>query len=118
MGVTYPGFGGGMAREEMIAFSERIDLDALRGYSLAGAEATQAFMCTYDFATLNEPFDVESQPDLAPEAQGPSRFYRRMFPTWTAPRTWVNVFTIMDVTLHIADADHVLNLLVPGREPD
>jgi hypothetical protein len=30
MGVTYPGFGGGMAREEMIALSAQIDLDALR----------------------------------------------------------------------------------------
>jgi hypothetical protein len=118
MGVTYPGFGGGMAREEMIALSEQIDLDALRGYYTAVAEATQGYMRTFDFDTLNTPFDVASRLALAPEAQGPSPFHRQEFPRWTAPRTWVNVFTIMDVTLHMADADHVLNLLVPDREVD
>ena len=50
MGVTYPGFGGGMSREEMIALSEQIDLEALRGYYTAVAAATQAFMRTFDFA--------------------------------------------------------------------
>jgi hypothetical protein len=118
MGVTEPGFGGGMAREEMIALSEQIDLDALRGYYMAVAEATQTYMRTFDFDTLNEPFDVERRLALAPEAQGPSPFHRQAFPRMTAPRTWVNVFTIMDVTLHMADADHVLNLLVPDREVD
>ncbi len=118
MGVTYPGFGGGMTREEMIALREQIDLEALRGYYSAVADATQAYMRTFDFDTLNTPFDVESRLALAPEAQGPSPFHRHWFPRWTAPRTWVNVFTIMDVTLHMADADHVLNLLVPDREGD
>jgi hypothetical protein len=118
MGVTHPGFGGGMARQEMIALTEQIDIDALRGYYTAVAEATRAYMRTFDFDTLNEPFDVASRLALVPEAVGPSPFFHQMFPRWTARRTWVNVFTIMDVTLHMADADHVLNLLVPDREVD
>src|SRR5688572_32534121 len=42
MGTPHPGFGGGMSREAMVALSERIDLDALRGYYAAVAAATQA----------------------------------------------------------------------------
>jgi hypothetical protein len=118
MGVTYAGFGGGMAREEMIALSAQIDLEALRGYYTAVTDATQAYMRTFDFATLNEPFDVASRLALVPEAQGPSPFHRQEFPRWTAPRTWVNVFTMLDVAVHIEDADHVLGLLVPDRETD
>jgi hypothetical protein len=116
MGITYPGFGGGMAREEMIALSEQIDLDALRGYYTAVAEATQVYMRTFDFATLNTPFEVASRLALAPEAQGPSPFFHEEFPRWTAPRTWVNVFTVTDVMAHIEDAEHVLRLLSPDRQ--
>jgi hypothetical protein len=118
MRVTYPGFGGGMTREEMLALSAQIDLDALRGYYTAVAEATQAYMRTFDFDTLNTPFDVESRLALVPEAQGPSPFHRQAFPRWTAARTWVNVFTVVDVAFHFNDADHVLGLLVPDRETD
>ena len=70
MGVAEPSFGGGMAREAMVALSERIDLDALRGYHAAVAAATRACMRAFDFATLNAPFDVAARLALAPEAQG------------------------------------------------
>jgi hypothetical protein len=118
MAVAYPGFGGGMAREEMIALSAQIDLDALRGYYTAVTDATQAYMRGFDFATLNEPFDVASRLALAPKAQGPSPFFHQEFPRWTAARTWVNVFTVVDAAFHFKDADHVLGLLVPDRETD
>jgi hypothetical protein len=107
-----------MAREEMIALSAQIDLEALRGYYTAVTDATQAYMRTFHFATLNTPFDVASRLALVPEAQRPSPFHRQEFPRWTAPRTWVNVFTVLDVAFHIEDADHVLRLLVPDRETD
>jgi hypothetical protein len=107
-----------MAREEMIALSDTIDIDALRGYYQAVAEATRRAMQVFDFDTLRQPFDVDSRLALAPEAIGPSPFMRQMIPRWTTPWTWVEVFTLVDVALHVADADHVLHLLVPNREVD
>jgi hypothetical protein len=68
MGITYLGFGGGMTREEMVALSARIDLEALRGYYAAVTDATQGYMRTFDFATLNTPFDVASRLALVPDA--------------------------------------------------
>ena len=118
MRVAYPGFGGGMERAAMIALSEQIDLEALRGYYLAVTAATQAYMRAFDFDTLHAPFDVASRLALAPDAQGPSPFHRQSFPRWTAARTWLNVFTVVDAAFHIEDADHVLGLLVPDRETD
>ena len=118
MRVPYRGFGGGMARDEMVALSERIDLDALRGYYTAVTAATKACMRAFDFDALNTPFDVAGRLALAPEVQGPSPFLRRMFARWTTPWTWVEVFTVVDVSFHIGDADHVLKLLVPDREVD
>jgi hypothetical protein len=118
MDASYPGFGGGMAREEMIALSERIDLDGLRGYYATVAEATQQYMRTFDFATLDAPFDVQSRLALVPEAEGPSPFFHQMFRRWTTPLIWLEIFTLVDVAFHIGDADHVLNLLVPDREVD
>jgi len=118
MGVTYSGFGGGMTRDEMIALSEQIDLDALRGYYGAVTNATQVYMRTFDYATMDIPFDVASRLALAPEAQGPSPFHCQAFARWTTPWVWLEVFTIEDVCFHIADADHVLKVLVPDRKVD
>ena len=116
--VPYRGFGGGMTRDEMIALSEQIDLDALRGYYAAVTDATKSYMRVFDFDALNAPFDVASRLALAPEAQGASPFLRRMFARWSTPWVWVEVFTVVDVSFHIGDADHVLKLLVPDREVD
>ncbi len=118
MGVSYPGFGGGMAHEEMAALSEQIDLNALRGYYTATAAATQQYMRTFDFAAIDAPFDVQSRLALAPEAEGPSPFFHQMFRRWTTPLVWLEVFTLVDVAFHIEDADHVLKLLAPDREVD
>jgi hypothetical protein len=118
MGVTEPSFGGGMAREAMIALSEQIDLDGLRGYYDAVADATERFLRGFDFATIKVPFDVEARLALAPEAEGPSPFLRQAFRRWTTPLLWLEVFDLLDVALHIGDADHVLNLLVPDRDVD
>jgi hypothetical protein len=116
MGISYPGFGGGMDREEMIALSEQIDLEALRGYYTAAAEATQAYMRGFDFATIDAPFDVQSRLALVPEAEGPSPFLHEAFRRWTTPLVWLEVFALLDVDFHIDEADHVLNLVVPDRE--
>ena len=116
MGIAYPGFGGGMGREEMIALSEQIDLEALRGYYTAAAEATQAYMRGFDFATIDVPFDVQSRLALVPEAEGPSPFLHEAFRRWTTPLVWLEVFALVDVSFHIDEADHVLNLVVPDRE--
>jgi DinB superfamily len=118
MGVTYPGFGGGMSREEMIALTEQIDLEALRNYYTAVAAATQAFLRTFDFAAIDAPFDVHSRLALVPEAEGPSPFFHQMFRRWTTPLVWLEVFALVDVAFHIGDTDHVLNLLVPKRDVD
>jgi hypothetical protein len=118
MGIAYPGFGGGMERDEMIALTDQIDLDALRGYYTAVAEASQAFLRTFDFATLDTPFDVEGRLVLVPEAVGPSPFFHEAFPRWTRPLVWLEVFALVDVAFHIGDADHLLNLLVPKRDVD
>ena len=118
MGVTEPGFGGGMARNAMAALSEQIDLDALQGYYHAAAEATQQFLRTFDFATMDVPFDVQTRLAIVPEAQGPSPFHHQAFHRWTTPLLWLEVFALIDVALHIGDADHVLTLLVPNREVD
>lgn len=118
MGVAYQGFGGGMTREEMVNLSETIDLDALHGYYMAVTGSARAYMSTMDFDTLNVPFDSRHRLALAPEAQGPSPFLRRMFARWTTPWVWAEVFLISDVAFHIADADHVLTLLIPDRETD
>ena len=116
MGAAYPGFGGGMSREEMIALSEQINLDALRGYYTAAAEATQAYMRGFDFASIEAPFDVQSRLALAPEAEGPSSFLQQAFRRWTTPLVWLEVFALVDVALHIEEACHILDLVVPGRE--
>jgi hypothetical protein len=118
MRVAEPSFGGGMERSQMIALSEQIDLDAMRGYYTAVADATQAYMRTFDFATIDVLFDVQPRLALVPEAQGPSPFLRQAFTRWTTPLLWLEVFTLVDVSFHIADADHVLALLVPDRETD
>jgi hypothetical protein len=118
MEVAYPAFGGGMSREEMIALTEQIDLEALRGYYTAVAAATQAFLRTFDFSTIDAPFDVQSRLALFPEAEGPSPFFHQMFRRWTTPLVWLEVFVLVDVSFHIEDADHVLKLLVPDREVD
>jgi hypothetical protein len=112
MAVSEPGFGGGTARAEMVALSERIDLDALRGYYAAVAAATQAFLRTFDFALLDAPFDVGIRLALTPEAEGPSPFFHQIFRRWTSPLVWLEVFALVDVSFHIGDADHVLTLLV------
>jgi hypothetical protein len=118
MGVSYPGFGGGMSREEMVTLSERIDLDALRGYYTAVAAATQAFLGAFDFDRLDAPFDVHGRLALVPEAEGPSPFFHQMFRRWTTPLVWLEVFALVDVAFHVGDADHVLHLLVPERDVD
>ncbi len=118
MRVTYPGFGGGMSRDEMAALSQQIELEALRGYYEAVAAATQAFLRTFDFDRLDTPFDVNARLALAPEAEGPSPFFQQMFRRFTTPLVWLEVFALVDVDFHIADADHVLKLLVPDREVD
>jgi hypothetical protein len=41
-----------------------------------------------------------------------------MFRRFTTPLVWLEVFALVDVDFHIADADHVLKLLVPDREVD
>jgi hypothetical protein len=79
MGVAVPGFGGGMSRKEMRALSARIDLVALREYYLAVTAATQTYMGTFDFDTLDEPLDVASRLALAPAAQGPSPWLQAAF---------------------------------------
>jgi hypothetical protein len=115
MGVAEPGFGGGMARAAMVALSERIDLQALRGYYLAVTDATQAYMREFDFDTLDEPFDVRSRLALAPEAQGPSPILREAFQRWTTPRVWIDVMTVVDVAHHFEEGEHVLRLLSPDQ---
>jgi hypothetical protein len=115
MRATYPGFGGGMARAEMIAISEQIDLEALRGYYLAVTDATQAYMRAFDFDSLDEPFDVQGQLRLAPDAPGPSPVLREAFLRWTTPLYWIDVMTIVDVAHHFEEAEHVLRLLSPGH---
>lgn len=116
MGVTYPGFGGGMHRDKMIELSDHIDLDALRGYYHAVTDATRGAMRTYNFDVLHQPFDVHARLALAPETLGPSPFMQQMLPRWATPWTWVEVFTIVDVAMHFAEADHILDLVVPDRE--
>jgi len=116
MGVTEPGFGGGMERAEMIALSEQIDLDALRGYYRAVTEATLAYMRTFDFDTLDAPLDVQSRLTLAPDAQGPSPILREAFLRWTTPRVWIDVMTVVDVAHHFEEAEHVLRLLSPETQ--
>lgn len=118
MGVSYPGFGGGMARAEMIALSERIDLGALRGYYHAVSEATRISISNFDFDRIDEELDVERLLALAPEALGPSPFMHDMIPRWKTARVWLEVFALVDVALHIGDADHVLNLILPARDVD
>jgi hypothetical protein len=114
MGVSEPGFGGGMSREAMAALSERIDLDALRGYYRATADATIAYMSTFDFDTLDTPFDVESRLALAPEAESHGEWLGAAFRRWRTPRVWIDVFAVVDVALHTEEAEHVLRLLTPG----
>ena len=116
MGVTEPGFGGGMERAEMIALSEQIDLDALRGYYRAVTEATLAYMRTFDFDMLDAPLDVQSRLALAPDAQGPSPILREGFLGWTTPRVWIDVMTVVDVAHHFEEAEHVLRLLSPETQ--
>jgi hypothetical protein len=115
MQVTYPGFGGGMSRTDMVALSEQVDLVALRGYYLAVTDATRHFMRGFDFDTLDEPFDVRSRLALAPEAQGPSPVLREAFLRWTTPRVWIDVMTVVDVAHHFEEGEHVLRLLSPGH---
>lgn len=118
MGVMYPGFGGGMQRDEMIALSEQIDLTALRGYYDAVAGATQDFLRTFDFATLDQPFDVAGRLALAPEAAGPSPFLNQAFLRWRTPLVWLEVFALIDVAHHVEETDHVLKQLAPDRDVD
>jgi hypothetical protein len=103
-----------MPRAEMIALSATIDLAALRDYYRAVTDATLAYMRTFDFDTLDEPFDVRSRLALAPEAQGPSPLLREAFGRWTTPRVWIDVMTVVDVAHHFEEAEHVLRLLSPA----
>jgi hypothetical protein len=116
MRVAEPGFGGGMARQAMIALSETIDLAALRGYYFAVTEATLAYMRTFDFDMLDAPLDVQSRLALAPDAQGPSPILREAFQRWTTPRVWIDVMTVVDVAHHFEEAEHVLRLLSPETQ--
>jgi len=115
MEVDVPGFGGGMDRDAMIALTEQIDLDGLRGYYHAAAEATQGFLRTFDVDRIEQPFDVQARLALAPAAQGPSPLLHELFARWTTPLVWIEVFDISDVAVHIGEAEHVLNLLASAR---
>ena len=115
MGVDQPSFGGGMERAAMIALTEQIDLDGLRGYYDATAEATQAYLRTFDIERIEQPFDVGARLALAPEAQGPSPLLHEAFDRWRTPLLWIEVFALSDVALHIGEAEHVLNLLAAER---
>lgn len=116
MGVAEPGFGGGMPRSEMVALSERIDLGALRGYYDAVAATTCAFARDVDFDTLDDPFDIDSRLDAAPGGVGPSVPMRQMMLRWNTPRVWIDVMTVVDVSFHVEEAEHVGHLLMPERE--
>ena len=115
MAVDEPGFGGGMERDAMIALTEQIELDGLRGYYHAAAAATQVFLRRFDIDRIEQHFDVRARLALAPEAQGPSPLLHQLFTRWPTPLPWVEVFTLSDVALHIGEADHVLNLLAAER---
>jgi hypothetical protein len=115
MAVNEPGFGGGMERDAMIALTEQINLDGLRGYYHAAAEATQVFLRTFDVDQIERPFEVQARLGLAPAAQGPSPLLYEAFARWTTPLLWVEVFALSDVALHFGEAEHVLNLLASER---
>ncbi|HYI24671.1 MAG TPA: hypothetical protein VD767_04605 [Thermomicrobiales bacterium] len=55
---------------------------------------------------------------LSTEEEGPRPFFHQMFRRWTTPLVWLEVLTLLDVSFHIGDADHVRNLLVSNREVD
>lgn len=116
MNAPQPGFGGGMPRADMIELSERIDLDELWDYYHAVADATLTFAREFDFDRLDEPFDIDSRLALVPEAVGPSAAMHRMMARWTTPRVWIDVMTVVDVALHIEEAEHVLRQLMPDGD--
>jgi hypothetical protein len=116
LGVDEPGFGGGMSRADMIALSERIDLDGLRGYYDAVADATRDFVRRCNFDKLDEPFDIDSRLALLPDAAGPSASMHQMLARWKTPHVWLDVMVVVDVAFHIEEAEHVLRLLLPDRE--
>jgi hypothetical protein len=114
MGVAEPGFGGGMSRAAVVALSETIDLDGLRGYYYAVTGATLGHMRGFDFDTLDDPLDVRARLALAPEAQGPSPLLQEAFLRWTTPRVWIDVMTVVDVAHHFEEGEHILRLLSPA----
>jgi hypothetical protein len=104
-----------MERDAMIALTEQIDLDGLRGYYHAAAEATQGFLRTFAIDQIEHPFEVRARLALAPAAQGPSPLLHQLFARWTTLLLWVEVFALSDVALHMGEAEHVLNLLAAER---
>ena len=70
LGVETRHIGTGATREEVIAFSQRVDVTALRAYRAAVGRATQVWVAELDFATLATVPDVAGRLAQAPPAFG------------------------------------------------
>lgn len=116
LGVDRPDWGPGMTEDEVADLTAKIDLAALKEYFAAVAAETRRFVETFDFDRLDEPLDVKSRLELAPEALAPgSDLVRRIVESQTTNRWFLNVMTLSDVYLHLDEAAHVLQMLTPDR---
>ena len=116
LGVARRDIGTGMTEEEVADLSARIDVGALRGYFDAVTAATLRFVDTFDFDALDAPLDVPARLALAPEVTAPwSDALRAAVARQTTSRWFLNYLTVGAVYGHIAEADHVFQMVAAER---
>ena len=114
LGVTWPTFGMGMTSTEVAQLSAAIDLEVLREYYRAVYEETRRFVQTLDFDTLERPLDPQRS-QHALDLLGGDETMRTFLTSWTTPRHYLHIMTLMDVYYHLDEADHMVRMLLPER---
>ncbi len=108
--------GTGMTEEEVVELSAGIDLGALRDYFDAVTAETLRFVDTFDFDALDAPLDVPARLALAPEVTAPwSDTLRTAVARQTTSRWFLSYLTVGAVYGHIAEADHVFQMVAAER---
>jgi hypothetical protein len=115
MGLSRLDFGIGMTMDEVRDLTAAIDIDALKGYHSAVVDETRSFLQDFDFDTLDRPFDAAARLAQIPETVGPSDIARFIVERWTTKSPFLHILAMADVQLHIAEAAHVLRIILPDR---
>ena len=109
-GLADPRIGTGMTHDEVVAFSEAVDLDALLGYRRDVLAQTASWLAEVDEAFLDQQFDVrERLRDVPPIVGGDAEW---LYDAWAKPvGFYLGYSTIGHIYTHIGEIQAIRGLL-------